>query len=329
MKKTIYLLSIVFSVCFQSLQAQHMPAPDPNMTNTLFLKYSIKKGYNDVDVFNKSTYAYAKIGGRIVEIPCYYFIDFNMVDNFHHVMNDIAFYPPDITRYNYVDSTLFKNIALNQTQFLKSLKNKNAEQRKSYLKRIPIYILDYDAIDAQGKVKIIKVEPYYFDEHFESSKGAEWLPTPDPNAHNVLFLKFREVPNEDVFKVSMISFDSEKRKKNEIMGGLIVYYFSSKKQLDNFGKPMPLGFSTELYPDMKYTYVVPEKYEDVSLDAKQLLNLLKSKTLEGRKQYLEGFKHIYLIDYEDKNFSDVRQKKIIEVRPKYDEDGFIVVPCGH
>ncbi|MCU0439407.1 MAG: hypothetical protein MUC49_16060 [Raineya sp.] len=326
MKKTIYLLSIAFLICFQGV-AQNMVVPDPITANVLFLKYSIKEGYNHINTLYSQMYIYIKKDNQRLERPCYSFINFKMTDNFYHVMNDIILFSSDTTTYNYVDSILFKKIAFNETQFLESIKNKNAEERKSYLKRTPVYVLDYDSRDVQGRVKILKVEPYYRDEHFPL-KEPELLPTPNPHASNVLFLKYDKNLNGEIYQVSILDFDSEKRKKNRGMGGLIVYYFISKKQLDNFGVPMPLGFSTELYPDMKYTYVVPDKYENVSLDAKQLLNLLKSKTLEERQKYLDGFKHIYLIDYNDKNFSDVRQKKIIEVRPKYDEDGMVLFLCG-
>lgn len=328
MKKTIYLFVIAFLICFQGL-AQNMPPPEPYTPNTIFLKYSVKEGYNHIDVMNRSMYVRVSVDSKIEERPCYSFIDFNIVDNFYHVMNDITFYPPDITHYNYVDSTLFKEVAFNQTQFLTSLKNKNVEERKSYLKRTPVYILNYDTRNAQGKVKILKVEPYYLNEHFAYSlKKPELLPAPDPNTPNVLFVKYNETLNGKWSKVFMMASHIEPKKKSRGFNILEVYLFIRKGQLDDFGKPIILGFyqEAELYPNMNYAYVVPDKYEHLSLDVKQLLNLLKSKTLEERKKYLESFKHIYLIDYEDRNYSDVRQKKMIEVFPKYDEDGNILVP---
>ncbi len=331
MKKILVFKCIAFLICLQQAKAQFMPPPEPYTVNTIFLKYSIQKGYNDIDALDRISSFRANIGNKTVNRPCYSFINYKVVDNFYHVMNDIYFYPPDITRYNYVDSTLFKDVALNQTQFLNSLKNKNVEQRKSYLKRTPVYVLDYDSRDVQGRVKILKVEPYYYDEHFAPAKELTFLSAPDPNAPNVLYLKYSESLNGKFTKESMIASHIEPKKKNRGFNFLKVYLFIRKGQLDDFGESFILGFYMEEEPSFlatkhDYAYVVPDKYENVSLDVKQLLNFLKSKKKEERKRYLESFKHIYLIDYDDKNYSDVRQKKMIEVFPKYDEDGYILVP---
>lgn len=157
MKKIIYLLSVAFLLCFQGIQAQQMPAPDPNTPNVLFLKYSTtlnRAGNNreaqvrisENEAIWRPTYIYLQklVGERGVSE---------------------RFYVPNPDEFAYIDPTVYNAVSLDLNQLYNLLNPKNVNTRQAYLKTFhEIYLIDYDQNNpkATSKVKIMRVKPCNF-----------------------------------------------------------------------------------------------------------------------------------------------------------------------
>ncbi len=72
----------------------------------------------------------------------------------------------------------------------------------------------------------------------------------------------------------------------------------------------------------EFAYIDPAMYDAISLSRVQLVDILKTKTIQQEKEYLNGFTNIYLIDYEQKNPSNPNQVKILNVKPDYNFFGY-------
>jgi len=161
MKKAIYLLGIVFSVCFQSLQAQQMPAPDPNMANVLFLKFSTTLNSNN------SYYPDDQIRLETEAIwgPAYTYVKTIDATNIHYGRVVQKFYVPNPDDFAYIDPATYNSVSLDLVQLATVLKPKNEDQRKAYLNSFhEIYLIDYEQKNpkAASKVKIMRVKPCDF-----------------------------------------------------------------------------------------------------------------------------------------------------------------------
>jgi hypothetical protein len=158
MKKTIYLFSIAFLICFQGL-AQTMPIPDPNTTNVLFLKYSTvfngDKSYYDSHVRVSQT--------EVIKRPAYMYVQKLTGDR---IAVAERFYVPNPEEFAYIDPAVYNSVSLDLNQLYNLLKPKDLNSRQPFLKTFhEIYLIDYEQKYNRGgtnKVKILRVKPCDF-----------------------------------------------------------------------------------------------------------------------------------------------------------------------
>jgi hypothetical protein len=158
MKKTIYLLSIAFLICFQGL-AQTMPIPAPNTPNVLFLKYS-----TTINMPNTSSQGYIRISEtEEIKRPTYRYIQ-KLVGDKMAVAE--RFYVPNPEEFAYIDPAVYNSVSLDLNQLYNLLKPKDINSRQAFLKTFTeIYLIDYEQKYTRGgttKVKILKVKPCDF-----------------------------------------------------------------------------------------------------------------------------------------------------------------------
>jgi hypothetical protein len=139
--------------------SQTMPIPDPNMPNTLFLKFS--KNLNGVNAYFLGTIK--NTSGDKEEQDMYLFTS---KDSQGKSIN-CDFYTPDRTIFAYIDPALYPN-AITEEQLKAILDNKRNLERDNYLRSFSrIYIIDLDAQSPKQsfKYKIVEVKPFFFWEH--------------------------------------------------------------------------------------------------------------------------------------------------------------------
>jgi hypothetical protein len=110
MKKTIYLLSIAFLICFEGI-AQNMTIPAPNTPNTLFLKYSISlNGEAYVPKVNISEYPETRDYK-----PVYLFFSDGVMNASLSIIRNY-FYAIDPEECAYIDPALYNSVSLSREQ---------------------------------------------------------------------------------------------------------------------------------------------------------------------------------------------------------------------
>jgi len=140
---------------------------------------------------------------------------------------------------------------------------------------------------------------------------AQNMPVPSPNAGNTLFLKF----SHELNSIYAYLPESNISKYPEPVSFKPVYSYTSNGVSDASGSIMRNYFYVP-NPD-EFAYIDPAVYNSVSISRVQLIDILKTKTISGGKEYLNGFSTIYLIDYEQKNPNNPNQVKILKVKPHY------------
>ncbi|MCU0439405.1 MAG: hypothetical protein MUC49_16050 [Raineya sp.] len=138
MKKTIYLLSVVFLICFQGV-AQNMPLPDPNTPNILFLKFS--KILNSPKSFTEALVR----SNNGVDLEWQNSYLFYSKDNQGRNIN-LEFYTLDKNYCGYTELATYNNVAISKEQ-LKALLEPHpyylrTQQIRNYSK---IYLIDLDS----------------------------------------------------------------------------------------------------------------------------------------------------------------------------------------
>jgi hypothetical protein len=140
---------------------------------------------------------------------------------------------------------------------------------------------------------------------------AQNMPIPSPNAGNVLFLKFSFSLNSSRgYFIDDVSISPQGNRDFKP-----VYPYLGHNVSDASGSMM-MNFFYVPNPD-EFAYIDPAIYNSVSISRVQLIDILKTKTISGGKEYLNGFSRIYLIDYEQKNPNNPNQVKILKVKPHY------------
>ncbi|MFN3316708.1 MAG: hypothetical protein ACK40K_07835, partial [Raineya sp.] len=140
---------------------------------------------------------------------------------------------------------------------------------------------------------------------------AQQMPVPAPNTFNVLFLKFSHILNNPYSYMS----ESDISKYPEPVNFKPVYSFNSNN-IKNASMSILMNFFYVPNPD-EFAYIDPSAYNDVAISRVQLVDILKTKTTQEGKDYLNGFTAIYLIDYEQKNRLNPNQVKLLKVKPHY------------
>jgi hypothetical protein len=139
---------------------------------------------------------------------------------------------------------------------------------------------------------------------------AQNMPIPSSSASNTLFLKFSHVLNSPHAYISSHDIST-----SNIRDYKPVYSFISGGVM-NTSMSILMNWFYAIDPS-EFAYIDPTIYDTVSLNREQLVNILKTKTTDDGKNYLNGFSTIYLIDYEQKNPSNPNQVKILKVKPYY------------
>ena len=143
------------------------------------------------------------------------------------------------------------------------------------------------------------------------SLQAQVLPIPTPSTPNVLFLKFSYILNTPYSYMH----ESNISKYPEPLNFKPVYSFTSDG-VKNASMSILMNFFYVPNPD-EFAYIDPSVYNNVAISSAQLVDILKTKTTQEGKDYLNGFTAIYLIDYEQKNRLNPNQVKILKVKPHY------------
>lgn len=143
------------------------------------------------------------------------------------------------------------------------------------------------------------------------NSSAQQMPVPDPNTTNVLFLKYSKLLNEEHSFIPKSNIS----KYPEPVNFKPVYLFFSFTMHDASGNIMRNCFYIP-NPE-EFAYIEPTTYEAVALSRVQLIDILKTKTTQEWKNYLNSFDVIYLIDYEQHNPRNPNQVKILKVKPHY------------
>lgn len=136
---------------------------------------------------------------------------------------------------------------------------------------------------------------------------AQNMPVPDPNSSNVLFLKFSSTLNSNnSYYESQIRISEVEAIRRPTYTYVKTIDGNIERLMQRFYVPNPEEFA----------YIDPATYNSVSLDLIQLATLLKFKSQEQKRAYLESFTEIYLIDYEQKYTRGGGNKvKILRVKP--------------
>ena len=161
MKKTFYLLSIAFLICFQGV-AQNMPLPDPNTPNVLFLKYS--NALNGVNSYRMSD---VRMPNDFIESRfCYFYLKVTDANNNHSGKLIQKLYVIDSEEFAYTDAAVYNSVSLDVNQLGELLRHKSQEQKRAYLDSFQtIYLIDYEQKYTRGgvnKVKILRVKTCNF-----------------------------------------------------------------------------------------------------------------------------------------------------------------------
>ncbi|GAB4127512.1 MAG: hypothetical protein OHK0045_17180 [Raineya sp.] len=145
------------------------------------------------------------------------------------------------------------------------------------------------------------------------SLQAQVLPIPNPSTPNVLFLKYSIVLNGEhsFIPESNISIYPEP------VDFKPVYLFWSDDNAKNASMSILMNFFY-VPNENEFAYIDPSAYNDIAISRTQLVEILRTKTTQEGKNYLNGFTAIYLIDYEQKNRLNPNQVKILKVKPYYD-----------
>jgi hypothetical protein len=158
MKKLLLLFVMVALIATYS-QAQTMPIPASNVSNTLFLKYSqtLNSPYSYLPKVNIST-------TRVRDFkPVYSFISDAVKNASSSIMEDY-FYVIEPEEFAYIDPTLYNSVSLSREQLIDILKTKTITETKAYLDSFTtIYLIDYEQKNPSNsnQVKILRVKPFY------------------------------------------------------------------------------------------------------------------------------------------------------------------------
>lgn len=161
MKKTIYLLLLAFLFAFQEMQAQQMPAPDPNTPNVLYLKFS--KALNTEYALTEARVRSANGVDREWQ-DLYLFTSES--DNGESINHNL--YTLDKNYFTYANISLYNSVAITNDQLRDILSPKESSDRHAYIDNFShIYIIDLDTPDPRRPdyYKIIEVKPYYLSKH--------------------------------------------------------------------------------------------------------------------------------------------------------------------
>jgi hypothetical protein len=140
---------------------------------------------------------------------------------------------------------------------------------------------------------------------------AQQMPIPTPNTPNVLFLKYSIVLNGEHSLIPK----SNVSKYPEPVNFKPVYLFWSDN-IKNTSMSILMNFFY-VPNENEFAYIDPSAYNDIAISRTQLVEILKTKTTQEGKNYLNGFTAIYLIDYEQKSRLNPNQVKILKVKPHY------------
>jgi len=157
-----YILTFAMLILsFQSIQAQQMPLPDPNMPNVLFLKFS--QALNDEYSLTEARVRSANGIDREWQ-DLYLFT--SKSDDGESINHNL--YTPNKNYFSYANISLYNSVAITNDQLRTILSPKERGDRHSYIDNFShIYIIDLDTPDPRrpNYYKIIEVKPYYLAKH--------------------------------------------------------------------------------------------------------------------------------------------------------------------